>query len=231
VDPIGRRFHFSGHERTIVGVVGDIRVRGLERSSEPQVYLPSQQIRDGWMLGHSPKELVIRTSGPPGALVAPLRRIIHAADPEQPVSNVRTLGDIVAADTAPRAVQVRVLGAFAALAILLAGIGIHGLLSYTVSQRSQEIGVRIALGAQRSDILGLVLRDGLLLAGTGLLLGVGLAYAAGRSMQTLLAQVAPADPAAFLTAVGVCLAMTLAGCLLPALRAIRVDPNRAIRIE
>jgi ABC-type antimicrobial peptide transport system permease subunit len=142
---VGRHFKFAFFDRTIVGVVGNIRVRGLERSSEPQVYLSYQQQPDDSFVFYVPKDLVIRASGDPLLLVPAVRRIIRDADPQQPVSNVRTLDEIVAADTAPRSVQVRIIGVFAALALLLAGIGIHGLLSFTVSARSPEFAVRVAL--------------------------------------------------------------------------------------
>ena len=239
-DPLGRRLQFgllssNGQspfgERTVIGVVGDIKVRGLERSSEPQLYLSYQQVADGNIIGYTPKDLVVRSSLDPAALVPALRRMVARADPEQPISDVRTLADIVAADTASRSVQARVLLAFAAIAVLLAGIGIHGLLAFAVSSRAQEIGVRIALGAQARDILTLVLRQGLLLATAGVALGVALAYVAGRSLEALLAGVSPRDPTAFLAAGAVSLSMVILGSLLPALRAVRVDPLAAIRAE
>jgi putative ABC transport system permease protein len=160
-----------------------------------------------------------------------VRRIIQKADPEQPISDVRTLSEIVQEDTAPRALQVRIIGAFAALAFLLAGLGIHGLLSFTVSTRSAEIAVRIALGAQPRNILSIVLHESVILAAAGVALGVALAYVAGRAMQALLAGVTPGDAATFLTAAGLCFLMTLAGSLAPSLRALRVDPITAIRAE
>jgi putative ABC transport system permease protein len=120
---------------------------------------------------------------------------------------------------------------FGAIAFLLAGVGIHGLLAFAVSRRSQEIAVRMALGAQSSAIVRMVLRQGVLLAAAGVLPGICLAYAAGRAMQALLAGVQPGDAATFLAAAGLCLLMTMSGCLLPALRAVRVDPITAIRAE
>lgn len=230
-EPLGRRFGFAMRERTVAGVVGDVRVRGLERNSEPQVYLSYKQEPDGWITFYIPQDLIIRATGDVAALIPAVRSIVRSVDSDQPISNVRMLADIVDADTTPRQVQVRVIAGFALLAFLLAGIGIHGLLAYAVSQRTQEIGVRIALGAQRSDILTLVMREGFLLAGIGVGLGAGLAYAAGRSMEALLAGVPPADTATFFAAIALALLMTLAGSLLPALRAVRVDPTTAIRAE
>jgi predicted permease len=230
-NPLGRRFTFAFLDRTIVGVVGNVRVRGLERISEPQVYLPYQQVRDGYLPFYAPKDLVIRASVTPGLLLPSVWRTVREADPEQPISNVRTLDEVVQARTAPRFVQVRIIAAFAALALLLAGIGIHGLLSFTVSTRSSEIGMRIALGAQPRDILRMVLQQSVVLAAAGVALGMALAYVAGRAMQALLAGIPPADPVTFLIAVVLCLLMTIAGSLVPSLRALRVDPIAAIRAE
>jgi ABC-type antimicrobial peptide transport system permease subunit len=230
-NPLGRHFEFAYATREVVGVVGDVKVRGLEKTSEPQVYVPYRQKPDGLVSWYAPKELVVRSSAAMGTLVPALRRIVGKADPDQPVSQVRTLTEIVEADTASRAVQVRVLAAFAAIAFLLAGIGIHGLLSFTVSSRSQEFGVRMALGAQRSDILGMVLRDGALLALAGVVPGVTLAYLAGRTMSALLAGVNPGDAPTFLGVVALCFGMTLVGSILPAIRAVRLDPTLAIRAE
>jgi putative ABC transport system permease protein len=160
-----------------------------------------------------------------------VRAIIRRADPQQPISNVRTMAEIVDGQTASRSVQLRVLGAFAVVAFFLAAIGIHGLLSFAVSQRAQEIGVRIALGAQRSDILSMVMRRGALLAAAGVIPGVALAYAAGRMMEALLAGVQPGDAATFLSVIVLAVVMTLAGSLLPTIRALRVDPITAIRAD
>ncbi len=230
-DPIGRSFHFANDDRAVVGVVGDIRVRGLETKSEPQVYLPSTQVPDNNIMGYVPKSLVIRSSSDVATLLPAVRSIIQKADPELPVSDVRTLQDILDGETAPRATQIRVLGAFAILSLLLAGIGIHGLLAFAVSQRIPEIGLRIAIGARSRDILAMVLSKGLQMAAIGGLIGMILAYAAGRAMEALLAGVKPADLITFLTASGLALFMTISGCLVPAWRAIRVDPARVMRLE
>jgi predicted permease len=231
-DPLGRRFQIGFAERTVVGVVGDVRVRGLERStSEPQVYLPPSQVPDGGLVWYAPKDLAIRASLPPASLLPAVRRIIAAADPEQPISDVQTLAAIVADDTAPRAAQVRLISAFCAIAVLLAAIGLHGLLAFAVSSRRQEIGVRMALGADPRQVLTSVLGRGLLLAGLGVLLGLLLASAVARSLQALLAGVSPWDARTFAAAALVALLMTAAGSLLPAWRAIRVDPLTALRAE
>lgn len=231
--PIGRRFTGAGAvgERTIVGVVGDVRWRGLERESEPQIYLSSRQVEDGKLTAHIPKELVVKSSVAPAALVPSIRAIVGRADPQQPVSDVQRLADIVDAETAPRTVQVRVLGAFAGIAFLLAGIGLHGLLAYNVSQRAREIGVRVALGAERRSILAMVLQRGLRLAFLGILGGAALALAAGRALQAVLAGVSPGDVLTFGGAVGLAILMTVVGSLMPALRATRVDPLQVIRSE
>ena len=183
------------------------------------------------MIFFVPKNLVVRAAVPPATLLPALREVVARADAQIPVSDPRALSEIVEASTAPRRFQARALVAFAAAALLLAGIGIHGLLAFAVSNREQEIGVRIALGARSGDILGLVLRQGLLLASAGVVLGIALAYVAGRGLEALLAGVSPRDGATFLTAVGLSLVMTIAGSLLPALRAVRVDPLAAIRAE
>ena len=146
---------------------GTFAYAGLRHPSEPQVYLPYKQVPEDWLIGYSPRDLVIRSTLKPEALLPAVRRIIVEADPQQPISDVQTLSQIVEEQTAPRRMQVRVLTAFALVAILLAGIGIHGLLSFTVSNRAQEIGVRIAIGAQTRDILRMVLRESAVLVGVG----------------------------------------------------------------
>jgi predicted permease len=232
-DPIGKRFHIADHERTIVGVVGDVRVRGLERESEPQVYLPYRQVPDGAIISYTPKDLVVRIAAPEGAdpLLPRIREIIKAADPEQPISNVRMMSEIVAEETASRVTQLRLLGALSGVALLIAGLGIHGLLTFTVSKRSQELGVRRALGAQDRGIIGLVLREGLVLALAGIAIGVAVAYAAARGMGALLFGVRPEDPLTITVAAALCLATAIAGCLRPAIRAASVDPLSALRAE
>ena len=230
-DAVGKKIDVAFFPRTIVGVVGDVRVRGLEQDSEPQVYVPYRQIPDGWMPFFAPKDLVVRSASAPGSLLPALRAIIAAGDPEEPVANVRLLEDIVDAQTAPRRVQLLVIGTFAGLAFLLAAIGIYGLLSFAVSNRSQEIGVRMALGATPGSILSMVVREGLWLAAVGAVLGLALAYVAGRALEALLAGVAPTDAPTLAGALVVALVMTLGGSIFPAWRAARVDPARVMRSD
>jgi predicted permease len=248
-DPIGRRFIVRGVARTIVGVVGHVRVRGLERASEPQMYLPSRQVEDSQLIPYMPKDLVVRSAASvadaasgdvasdvasdriPAGLLTSIRAIVAQADPEQPISDVQPLADIVSAEVAPRRVQVGVLGTFAAVAFLVAGIGLHGLLAYNVSQRAREIGVRLALGAERRGILFMVMRRGLGLALAGTIAGAAVAAIASRALQVLLADVSPTDGVAFGAAIALAMLMTLAGSLLPALRAVRVDPIDVMRAE
>lgn len=230
-DAIGQRFTIAFFERIIVGVASDVRVRGLESISEPQVYVPARQIRDGWMPFYAPKDLFVRTSGDPLSLTRTVREIVRRVDPELPVSDVRTMEQIVAGETAPRRTQTAVLALFASMALLLAGIGLHGLLSFGVAQRRQEIGVRLALGAPRAAVLRMVVRESAVLALLGCVAGMGLAYAAGRAFESLLAGVRPADPLTYALATAVALLMTFSGTLVPALRAVRVDPVTALRAD
>jgi predicted permease len=230
-DPIGRHFNFAFADREIVGVVGDVRFRGLERSSEPQVYLSAQQVDDGSITWYTPRSLVVKTRVEPTTLAAPVREAIRRADPTLPITEVQPMTRLIELETASRSIQLRVLGAFAVIAVFLAAVGIHGVLAFLVSQRSQEIGVRIALGARGADILGMVLGRGVVLAVSGIVPGVLVAYVAGRSMQALLAGVPPGDPLTYAAVSVLAVVMTVAGTLVPAIRAVRVDPISVIRAE
>jgi putative ABC transport system permease protein len=230
-DPIGKHFEVAFQDRTVVGVVGDVKVRGLERLNEPQVYLAAPQVPVGGLIAYDPKDLVIRHAGPSETLLPAVRRIIQAADPAQPISDVRSLADVLAGETATRRAQLLVLGALAAVALLLSGVGIHGLLAYAVSQRSQEIGVRLALGAEPGSVARMVMSEGMRLALVGVVPGVLGAYAAARAMSALLLGVQPGDPATIAGAVIVVLLMALTGSLLPALRAVRVNPMQVLRAD
>jgi putative ABC transport system permease protein len=230
-DPIGQQFNIAYEDRTIVGVVGDVRVRGPERIAEPQVYLPYRQVDDESFPFFTPKDLAIRSTMAPGALVPELRRIVRAADPEQPVSNIETMGAIITKQTESRTVQVRVLVAFAGVALILAAIGIHGLLAFSVSQRRHEIGVRMALGAEPSRIARGIVGQSALLGLAGVLPGAALGYAGGRMMESLLLGIAPTDALTFGAAALLCSATTLVGSLIPAVRAVQVPPADVFRAE
>jgi len=230
-DPIGRTFVNRVDTATVVGVVGDIKVRGLERNSEPQLYLSAGQVPDTAFINDDPKDLIIRYTGATDVLIPAVRAIVHAADPEQPISGVRTMEDVVAGETVTRRVQLRVLVALGAIALLLSGVGIYGLLAYTVSQRSREIGVRLALGAEPGGVARMILSQGMKLAVFGIVPGLVAGYAAARGMRALLFGVGPEDPTTILVATALVLVMTLAGSLVPALRAVRVSPMDALRAE
>ena len=229
--PIGRHFNFAFHDHEVIGVVGDIRARGLERTSEPQVYLSSKQDPDGGFTFYAPKDLVIHSMQPAESLVPEIRQIIHKADPEQPISNIRTMEDVLAGETESRTIQMRVLVVFTGVAIVLAGLGLYGLLAFMVSMRQQEFGIRLALGAGPGDLFTLVLLQGAKLAVAGLVPGLALAYIAARLLQSLLAGVQPADALTFSAAAALCLITTLLGTLFPALRAVGADPTAVMRAE
>ena len=213
---------------TIVGVVADVRERGYRQVSKPGVYLSFAQTPTTWAL---PENLLVRTAGRPEELAESVRRVIASVDPDQPIAAVRTMDDIVDLDVADRHQQMVLLGAFAALALLLASIGLYGVLSYAVAQRSREFGLRIALGATASSVVRMVVARGLALTAAGLSIGLALAWAATRAMQNLLYGVSAADPATFAAVVALLATIAIGACYLPARRAGRVDPINALREE
>jgi predicted permease len=231
-DPIGKTFEIRSQTRTVVGVVGDIKVRGLERTNEPQVYIPARQPPDSGLGGlYVPKDLVIRAPRQGLALIPAVREIVRQVDPGQPLSDVRMMSDVIGGQTATRTAQLRILGALAILALLLAGVGIHGLLAFTVAQRGREIGVRLALGAKPSLVARMIVSEAARMAIIGVVPGILGAYAAARAMSALLFGVRPDDPLTISAAAGLCLATAVMGALRPALRAARVDPMSALRAE
>jgi predicted permease len=229
-DPIGRPFVILNHTRTVVGVAGDIVVRGLERMSEPQLYFSPEQLAP-FSIFYAPRDLVVRASGDAMALAPALRKIVHDADPEQPVTDVRLFDDILAQQTAARRDQLLVLGLFAATAFLLAAIGIHGLLSYIVQARTQEVGVRVALGARPSKIAGMFMTQGLQLGLGGIAVGLPVAYGAARAISTLLFGLTAADPGVYAAAIALAAVMTIVSSVVPAVRAASVDPLTALRAD
>lgn len=229
--PLGLTFTVRGAVRTVVGVVRDIKVRGLERSMEPQIYMPAYQLLTGLPGLYDPKDLVIKAVGHGEDLMPSIRNIIRRIDAEQPISDVRMLGEVVSRQTEGRKAQVGILVALATIALVLTAIGIQGLLAFLVAQRSQEIGVRMALGADPARVAGMIIAEAGRWTAVGGVLGVGIAYAAARSMRALLFGLDPSDPVTFAAGLGVVVLVTLAGSLAPAYRAVRISPLVALRAE
>jgi putative ABC transport system permease protein len=234
-DPIGKRFTFgpppgavdtSAREWiTVVGVVGHTKQEGLEAENRLQLYLPYAQ--------QPPPALAfaVRTAGDPAQYVNQMRRAVRSVDPDQPISDVRTMDELIAQSVGQRRLSMLLLSLFSGIALVLASVGIYGLMSYSVTQRARELGVRIALGARRGDVLGLVLRQGMSLALVGIMVGVGAAFALTRLIGSQLYGVRATDPATFLGVALLLGATALVANLLPALRATRVDPAVVLREE
>lgn len=226
-EAIGRRLRLGQNPRlpwlTVIGVIKDIKHDGLDINGIPHIYTSVYQ-QPGRILN-----LVVRTSLAPAVLEPQIRREIQAVDPGLPVFSVRSMNDVMEGSLAPRRFSAELVGAFAVVALLLASIGIYGLLSYLVGQRSQEIGVRIALGAQRGDILKLVLGQGALLTGVGLGAGLILAVVTAPAISTLLYQIRVVDPIVFLGVPFILLLISLAASYIPARRAAKVSPIAALR--
>jgi putative ABC transport system permease protein len=227
-DPLGQRITFSDPRKPdvkwipIVGIVGNIRHRGLDVDAQPEYYIPNTQDPSQSML------LAVRSAQDPLGLAAAIRREIQSIDSEQPVANVRTFDTVVADSVAPRRLSVVLLGAFAAIALLLAAVGTYGVISYLVVQRTHELGVRMALGAQRRDLLTLVVGHAFRLVIIGLALGLVLAFASARSLSALLYDVGVFDPVTFLLVPCVLGTVALLASYIPALRATRADPMIAL---
>ncbi|HVR99577.1 MAG TPA: ABC transporter permease [Thermoanaerobaculia bacterium] len=229
-DPIGKRMALTAHGvpgewRTIIGVVGDVKQAGLGQEGGAAFYRP-------YLQAPAPADKVlVRTSSDPAALAQAIRNIVHELDPEQPVADLRTLAQVRSESVAPSRMTASLAGLFAALAFAITAIGISGIVGFTVTERTQEIGIRSALGARRGALLGLVLRQSLLLVAVGLVLGAMGSLWLTRLIQSLLFGVEPTDP---LTFVGVSLLLVLivgAACLWPARRAATVDPLVALRSD
>jgi predicted permease len=223
--PLGRRISADTGKTwlTVVGVVGDVRHYGLDTDPADEMYLPFAQapIREG--------SLVVRTTGDPHVAARLIEDEIHATDPDQPVANVRTLEEIRSEFLASPRLTASLLGMFALLALVITGAGLAGVVAFSVSQRTQEIGVRMALGAERGEVLGMVLREGMRLVLAGLVIGVAGALGATRLMSGLLYGVGATDPLTF-SGVGLVLVVVAAtACLIPARRAATVDPMVALR--
>ena len=229
---LGKRFKLQVPDApwlTIVGIVADVRQMGMDVPVKAEMYLPYRQIATHPWYG--PRDLVMRTSGEPMALVSAVREAIRSVDPDQPVSNIATMEDLLIKETGSRRLGMLLLSAYASLALVLAALGVYGVLSYLVMQTTPEIGVRLAIGALPRDILGLVLKKGAALILSGVAIGAIASFALTRLMASLLFGVSAADPVTF---VGISLLLTgvaLVACLVPARRAAKVDPMVALRYE
>lgn len=226
-DPIGKKISFDTFGQTegreIVGVVGDVRPRGLDSEPRPEIYIPYAQRPFGsvtWL---------VRTTGDPASLLPFVKAKIREGNPTQTFASVSTLEELLDRSTGARRFNVFLLGAFATLALLLAGVGLYGLVSFTTAQRAQEIGLRMALGAQTGDILKLVLGQGMRLAFTGLALGLAAALALTRVMEGLLFGVGATDTSTYVAVALLLLVVAFLACWIPARRATKVDPMIGLR--
>ena len=210
---------------TIVGVVGNVKHRGLNVEAKPEFYLPHTLYPEASMT------LVARTASDPAGLTSAIRKEVAALDSDLPVYNARTMEEVISDSVAPQRLSTLLLGLFAALALVLAAVGIYGVISYSVTQRTHEIGIRMALGAQTHDVLRLVIGHGMLLVAIGVSVGLLAALAMTRLMASLLYGVSARDPVIFGGVAIVLAAVALLACYIPARRAMKVDPNVALRYE
>jgi putative ABC transport system permease protein len=232
-DPIGHRFELGtrmglGRGRVggeVIGVVGDVRDAALRAPPRPLIYAVHRQFPVGFL------QVAVRTAGDPLALAEPARQAVAAVDPNVPVYRVRSLEGLLGASVSQARFMTLVLGLFATIALVLAAVGIYGVIAYAVAQRTRELGIRLALGARAADILWLVLRQGIILGGLGAALGLAGALVATRALERLLYQVTPSDPTTFTLGTLGLLAVALVATYLPARRAAGVDPVEALRHE
>jgi putative ABC transport system permease protein len=223
-EPLGKRLimSFGNQAFEIIGVVGDLRHRALEREPAAAMYMPAYE---------RSMNVVVRSSGDPAALAAAVRKQVFEIDPNQPVSDVRTMKQWLDSSVAEPRYRTTLLSLFALVALLLASTGIYGVMSYSVSQRTHEIGVRMALGARRFDVLRLVVRQGMALVIVGVAIGLAGAFALTRLMESLLFGVTAKDPFTFVAVAALLSLVAFVACYLPARRATKVDPLTALRYE
>ncbi|HET7840660.1 MAG TPA: ADOP family duplicated permease, partial [Terriglobia bacterium] len=229
-DAVGKRLHLGGGKSTapwmtIVGVVAHVRYRTLEEMSRAEVYWPEAQLE------RSALSLAVRTAGDPLALAPSVQKAVQSVDPEQPIYNVRSMETLLEGSLARRRLSLLLLAIFAGSALLLAAVGIYGSMSYWVSQRSHEMGIRMALGASRIDVLRLVLKQGLVLAGVGVIAGLIGSLVLTRFIASLLFAVKPTDPTTFVIVALALASVAVAASFIPAHRATRVAPMKALRYE
>ena len=229
-DPVGRRIRiinpeYSSDWRTIVGVVGDVQFRRLDRDMDPTIYTPFSQTPFMW--GY----VMVRTTGDPSALTRSIKGIVRSVDPNVIASGVRPMVDVVSGTVAEPRLSMLLVSGFALLALILASVGIYGVIAYSVSQRTHELGLRMALGAGRAGVLAMIIREGLVTATIGIVAGLGAAALATRLMSDLLVGITPRDPLTFGGGAVLLLMIAAAASYLPARRATRVDPMVALRAE
>jgi putative ABC transport system permease protein len=240
-DPVGERMAWGGPSShgpwmRIVGVVADVKQGPLNSQTVPQTFQPWLQVEDG-LLGENvvgvfrSMELSVRTAADPASLASAVQSQIRALDPSLPVTSVRTLAQVVKQSASPQRFNALLIAAFALLALLLASLGIGGVLATSISRRTQELGVRMALGAKRADVLRMILREGMTLVAIGLASGLPIAFALTRLMSTLLFEVSPSDPVTFATVSIVLVLVALTACYIPARRATTISPLAALRGE
>ena len=232
-DPIGKKITLGwgrgpGTPRAggeVVGIIGDVKDAGLNEADPPQLYMPYRQ----WPV--QGMSVVLKTGIPPASVIDAARREVYAVDASIPISNLRTLEQIVSRSISQPRFYMTLLAVFAGVALLLAAIGIFGVLSYAVAQRTREIGIRMALGARERTVVALVVRHAMILASAGVLIGVGAAFFLSRTLSTLLYDTTPRDPVTFASVAGLLLFVALFASYVPARRATRVDPIVALRTE
>ena len=227
---VGKRIRFGDEKApwwTVVGVVGDIRERGFLYEMKPAVYVPVTQVQKPGRFSM----LVVRTSNDPASAVKMVEGAVWSVDPQQPVSYVRTMDQLMETDVADRTRPMILLGVFAGLALVLACIGVYGVLAYAVAQRTREIGVRMALGAKPRDVTRMILGGGVKLSAIGLLAGGALAAGLANLLETLLFGVTVVAPGIYVGTAATLLLVALMACVIPAQRASRVDPAVALRNE
>lgn len=232
-DPLGKWIRFGSNVQnphmTVVGVVPHVKNYGVDQESRVEIYLPVMQNTIG------AATFVIRTAGDPGAVTSAVRQAVSSLDPDVPIYGARPLEEILSDSRGQRRIAAQLLATFSLLALTLAAVGIYGVMAYSVQQRTQEIGIRLALGAQKNDILKMIVGHGMILAGIGVVLGwlaaFGTSFGLTRMVATLLFKVSPADPPTFASTPLLLALVALLACYIPARRAMRVDPMVALRYE
>jgi putative ABC transport system permease protein len=230
-DPIGKRVKWGSAQSTspwltVVGIIGEVKQGPLDQATRPHTYSPYSEINDG-----RPSSVELRTSGDPEEFAADLRRVVAQLDPQLAVSEVRTMTEVIDESTAPRKATLLLLLVFAGSALLLAAIGIYGVVAYSVAQRTRELGIRLALGADRWQVLLMIFGSGIELILTGAILGTLGALATSRVMRQMLFEVKPADPLSLAGGAAVLIAIAALATYLPARRATKVDPMVTLRYE